>query len=201
MKTDRRNQARRDGNTAVNPDQNRRDFLRDSALLLAALGAPSAEVFAGQAPANIEVIDMSQRLIDAAKKEGTLTIRYSSPVDEMTLMADAFTAKFGIKCQLNRKVGGLATQQFAQETRAGRHLMDVNYTADPAGTRDLADDDMYLRYTLADLDKKLDKGSYLPGLGYSPKWTDIVISYNPEHIPTPRRASNSRPGRVCSTRP
>jgi iron(III) transport system substrate-binding protein len=164
------------------PSDSRRNFMLEGAALMAGLGLPAIEANAA-VPANIETIDINQRLIDAAKKEGTLTIRYSSPVDEMTVMADAFTAKFGIKCQLDRKVGVVGTQQFAAEERAGRHIMDINYTADPAGTRDLADEDMFLRFTLADLDKKLDRGSYLPGLGYSPKWTDIVISYNPEHIP------------------
>jgi len=177
---DQHDAAARDVHDGADPQ--RRHFLRDSAALLAALGVPALNAHAGT-PANIEVIDINQRVIDAAKKEGSLTIRYSSPVDEMTVMAEAFTAKFGIKVQLDRKVGVVGTQQFAAETRAGRHLMDVNYTADPPGTRDLADEDMYLRFTLADLDKKLDKGSYMPGLGYSPKWTDIVISYNPDHIP------------------
>ncbi len=164
----------------------RRDFMLGSAALMAAAAGVPARDAAAQASGPVETIDITPRLIEAAKKEGTLTVRYSSPIDEMVVMANAFQAKFGVKVQLDRKVGVIGTQQFAAEERAGRHIMDINYSADPAGLRDLAEEGLYLRFTLADLDKKLDKGTYLPGLGYSPKWTDIVISYNPDHIPHAR---------------
>ena len=165
--------------------QGRRSFLQAGAALAAAgatgsIGALVPGVAHAQA---VETVDITSRLIDAAKKEGTLLVRYSSPVDEMAEMARAFTAKFGIKVQLDRKVGVLGTQQFLTEERARQHVMDVNYSADPAGMRDLAEEGLYLRYTLADLDRKLDKGTYLPGIAYSPKWTEIMISYNPTHIP------------------
>ncbi len=164
--------------------QDRRSFLRMSAALAAAGAAGLVTTRSAPALAqNVETIDITPKLIDAARREGTLTVRYSSPVDEMTEMARAFTTKFGIKVQADRKVGVLGTQQFMIEERAGQHVMDINYSADPAGLRDLADDGLYLRYTLADLEKKLDKGTYLPGLGYSPKWTEIIISYNPDHVP------------------
>ena len=160
----------------------RRDFLIQGAAVVGASALPQAQAQTINS-AGLEVIDITPKLIETAQKEGTLTIRYSSPVDEMTIMADAFTAKYGIKCVLDRKVGVVGTQQFAAESRAKRHIMDINYTADPAGLTDLADEGFYLKFTLADLDKKLDKGAYIPGLGYSPKWTDIVISYNPSLIP------------------
>src|SRR5690606_4493570 len=51
------------------------------------------------------------------------------------------------------------------------------------GLRELGDEGLYLKFTLADLDKKLDKGTYIENLGYATKWTDIVLSYNPDHIP------------------
>ena len=158
----------------------RRDFLLRMSALAAGAALPWG---AARAAGELETIDISPRLIEAARREGTLTVRYSSPVDEMAEMARPFQEKFGVKILLDRKVGVLGAQQFATEERAGQHVMDVNYSSDPAGLRDLADEGLYLRFTLADLDKKLDKGAYLPGLGYCPKWTDIVISYNPEHIP------------------
>ncbi len=162
--------------------EGRRTFLR-AGTVLAAAGASGLLVHQEAQAQSVETVDITPRLIEAARKEGTLLVRYSSPVDEMTEMAKAFTARFGIKVQLDRKVGVLGTQQFLTEERARQHVMDVNYSADPAGMRDLAEDGLYLRYTLADLDKKLDKGTYLPGIAYSPKWTEIMISYNPSHIP------------------
>ncbi|MGZ5171480.1 MAG: ABC transporter substrate-binding protein [Burkholderiales bacterium] len=165
-------------------DLSRRSFLRTGAALAAAGTAGFVTTRStAAAPQNVETIDITPSLIESAKRDGTLTIRYSSPVDEMTEMARAFMNKFGVKVQMDRKVGVLGTQQFMTEERAGQHVMDINYSADPVGLRDLAEDGLYLRYTLVDLEKKLDRGTYLPGLGYSPKWTDIIISYNPDHIP------------------
>jgi len=161
----------------------RREFLNTSGQgILAASTLSGWDTFAQTDP-NWETIDVNPKLIELAKKEGLVTVRYSSPLEEMTIMANAFQNKFGIKVQIDRKVGVVGTQQFANEERAGQHLMDVNYSADPNGLMDLADEGLYLRFTLADLDKKLDKGTYLPGLAYGTKWTEIVISYNPDHIP------------------
>ena len=101
----------------------RRSFLRAGSAL-AAIGAGG--LFGAQSrPAYaqaVETVDITPRLIDAAKREGTLLVRYSSPVDGMTEMARAFTARFGIKVQMDRKVGVLGTQQFMTEERAGQHV-------------------------------------------------------------------------------
>ena len=131
----------------------------------------------------VEPVTITPALIDAAKREGVVVVRNSNPVDEMAAMARAFETKFGIKVQIDRKVGVLGTQQFATEERAGQHIMDVNYSADPAGMKDLAEEGLYLRYTLPDAVPKLDRTTYIPELGYCPKWTEIVISYNPSLIP------------------
>src|SRR5688500_953232 len=80
--------------------QDRRSFLRMGAALAAAGAAGLVTTRSAPALAqNVETIDITPKLIDAAKREGTLTVRYSSPVDEMTEMARAFTTKFGIKVQ------------------------------------------------------------------------------------------------------
>eukprot|EP01037_Dinobryon_pediforme_P005472 gene5472-5528_t len=137
----------------------------------------------GRAAGAPEPVRVTDALIAAAKRDGTLVVRYSNPVDEMTAMARAFEAKFGIKVQMDRKVGVLGTQQFATEERAGQHIMDVNYSADPAGMADLAEEGLYLRYNLPEAEPSLDAGTFIAGLGYCPKWTEIVISYNVEQIP------------------
>jgi len=163
--------------------KDRRSFLQASTALATSIGVGGL-LGSGSAQAQaVETVDITPRLIDAAKREGALLVRYSAPVDEMTEMSRAFTARFGIKVQVDRKVGVLGTQQFMTESRAGQNVMDVNYSSDPAGMRELAEENLYLKYTLADLDKKLEKGTYLPGIAYAPKWTEIIISYNPDLIP------------------
>jgi iron(III) transport system substrate-binding protein len=153
-------------------------------LLLAAAGTAIARPsISARAADAVESITVTPALIDAAKHEGTVVVRYSSPVDEMAQMATAFEARFGIKVQVDRKVGVVGTQQFATEERVGRHVMDVNYSADPAGMSDLAEEGFYLRFTLPDALPMLDKGAYIQDLGYCPKWSEVVISYNPDHIP------------------
>lgn len=165
----------------------RRSFLGTAAALAAGAGSGLlASRSQAAAAAEVETIDVNPKLIEAAKRDGSLIIRYSSPVDEMQTLARNFEARFGLKLQLDRRVGVRGTQQFATEERAGRHIIDVNYSADPEGIQELGEEGLYLRFTLADLEKKLDKGSYIAGLGYCPRWSDIIISYNPEHIPHAR---------------
>jgi len=155
---------------------------------LLALAASAAAVGAGGlrragAASDVETVAITPSLIATAQKEGSLVVRYSSPVDEMKQMADSFYKRFGITVQMDRKVGVLGTQQFATEERAGQHVMDVNYSGDPAGMNDLAEQGLYQRFTFPDLERKLDKGTYLPDLGYCPKWSEVIISYNPSAIP------------------
>lgn len=149
---------------------------------LGALGAPRRP----RAAEAVEQVRITPELVAAAQRDGSVVVRYSSPVDEMTLMARAFEQRFGIRVQMDRKVGVLGTQQFATEERAGRHVMDVNYSADPAGMADLAEEGHYLRFSLPDAIPLLDQGTYIPDLGFCPKWTEIIISYNPEQIPHER---------------
>ena len=151
-------------------------------VLAGALAAPALISRRSHAAA-VEQVRITDDLIAQAKKEGTVVVRYSSPVDEMTQMARGFEQAFGIKVQMDRKVGVLGNQAFATEERAGQHVMDVNYCADPAGMTDLADEGLYQRYSLPDAIPLLDRGTYVPDLGFCPKWTEIIISYNPTAIP------------------
>lgn len=159
----------------------------------ALLGSAAACALAPAAgAAGEEVIDITPDLVARARAEGRLLLRYSSPVDEATAMGRAFEAAFGIRVQLDRKVGVVATQVFATEERAGQHVMDVNLGSDPAGLRDLAEEGLYLRFTLPELEAKLHRGAYIPGLGYCPRWSDIILSYNPALIPHDRAAAMFR---------
>jgi spermidine/putrescine-binding protein len=70
----------------------RRGFVAGAAGAAAALAARRA-----QAQPEVEVVDITDGLIAEARREGQVTIRYSSPVDEMQQMARAFEQRFGIR--------------------------------------------------------------------------------------------------------
>ena len=160
----------------------RRQFLGAAA---ATLGASAFNIGTASA-ADVEVLDITPDLIKAAQREGTIVVRYGSPVDEMMLMANAFEKQFGVKVLADRKVGVLGTQQFVTEERAGKHVLDVNYSADPHGILTLGEEGLYLRFVLKDLDKKLDPTSYLSNVGYCARTSDAVIAYNPDFLPHDR---------------
>ncbi len=158
----------------------RRVFLAGSTALLAAR--------AQAATPPPELVQITPALIAAAQKNGRVLVRYSSPVDEMTDMARAFEKRFDVQVQMDRKVGVVATQLFATEERAGQHVMDVNFGSDPPGLLDLAEQGLYLRYTLPDIAQKIDASCIIPELGYAPRWTDVVVAYNPGVLPSSRAA-------------
>ncbi len=158
---------------------NRRQVVRGVAG--SALALPALSIFGGPAYADdVEVLDITPELIDAAKKEGQVFLRYSSPVDVYPPVAEAFKNEFGIDLVTDRKVGPVGQQVFAQEEHAGKHNMDVVETGDPAGVKALDKEGLYLHFTFKDLDQKIKPGFYLPDLGYNPFPNSLVIEYNPE---------------------
>src|SRR3546814_164866 len=155
------------------PKISRRSVLRAGAATLA--DASFARFAPPLRAQDVEVVEIDDSRIKAAQGEGSITVRYSSPVDEMQKIAAAVTKRFGIPVQVDRNVGALGNQQFATEERAGQHIVDVNYSADPPGLVNLAEEGLYVHYTLQDLKSKLDPGTYIENLAYSPKWTAINI--------------------------
>jgi ABC-type Fe3+ transport system substrate-binding protein len=71
------------------------------------------------------------RLIAGAKKEGTLTLYSSAPVEVMTAAAGAFTKKYGVKVDLWRAGSEQILQRVTIEARGGRFAADVMETAGP----------------------------------------------------------------------
>lgn len=67
--------------------------------------------------------DRMARLIDGAKKEGEISIYYAHPI--VKTMADAFSAKYGVKLKLWRGGSEAIMQRVMAETRAGRNDVDV----------------------------------------------------------------------------
>lgn len=75
--------------------------------------------------------DRTQKLIEGAKKEGTLTVYTSAPVDDMKILADAFEQKYGVKVKLWRGSSENVLQRGVVESRAGRHEADIFETNGP----------------------------------------------------------------------
>jgi len=69
--------------------------------------------------------DRSQKLLDGAKKEGTLTIYSSATVEDMTALTTAFTKKYGVKTQVWRASSENIIQRAATEARGNRFDVDV----------------------------------------------------------------------------
>ena len=80
----------------------------------------------GQADiATYQGADRSQKVLDGAKKEGTLTIYSSATVDDMTALTTAFTKKYGVKTQVWRASSENIIQRAATEARGNRFDVDV----------------------------------------------------------------------------
>jgi ABC-type Fe3+ transport system substrate-binding protein len=170
--------------TAV--DARRRALLRTAAFsgfaaAVANLGFRPMPAFAQDA-GKPELIAITPDLVRAAQKEGEVFLRYSSPETLYPPVAAAFKAKYGINVITDRKVGPVGHQVFAQEERAGRHVMDVVETGDPMGLLVLDREGLYLHYTLEDLDAKLSPEFRLKNVGYGPLLVSMLVAYNPDVI-------------------
>ena len=75
--------------------------------------------------------DREQRLIAAAKKEGSVTFYTSMQTQESGPLAKAFEAKYGIKVQLWRATSDQVIQRTVNEARANRQGLDVLETNAP----------------------------------------------------------------------
>jgi iron(III) transport system substrate-binding protein len=142
---------------------------------------------AGQAERaqQIETIQINSKLIEAAKKEGTVVVRNGTPATTMAGMAKAFEEQYGIKVEYDRKVGVVGTDQFRQEERAGKHVVDVMWNVDPPGAIELANEGLLQRYTLSNIDKILPPEARLgDNVAYVTYWYDVVVQYNQQLIPT-----------------
>jgi iron(III) transport system substrate-binding protein len=82
-------------------------------------------------PAHLSGPDRTARLIAGAKKEGTVTLYSSAPVEVMTDVTTAFTKKYGVKVSLWRGGSEEIMQRVITESRGGRAWADVMETAGP----------------------------------------------------------------------
>jgi len=101
-----------------------------SSVLLATLAAPLAaaqgtDILSYQGP------DREKRLIEQAKKEGTVSLYTSLAPTESQPMAEAFEKKYGIKVELWRSQSERVVQRVVSEAKAGRNTVDVIATNGP----------------------------------------------------------------------
>ena len=75
--------------------------------------------------------DRLARITEAAKREGTLTIYTSTPVDDMKALTDAFERQYGITTRVWRASSEKLLQRGIAEARAGRFDVDVFETNGP----------------------------------------------------------------------
>src|SRR5689334_12889907 len=75
--------------------------------------------------------DREQRLIAAARKEGSVTFYTSMQTQESGPLSKAFEAKYGIKVQLWRATSDQVIQRIVNEARANRQGVDVLETNAP----------------------------------------------------------------------
>jgi len=85
----------------------------------------------GPALATYQGADRLQRLAEAAKREGELTIYTSTPVEDMKVLTDAFERKYGVKTKVWRASSEKVLQRAIAEARAGRFDVDAIDTNGP----------------------------------------------------------------------
>jgi len=76
--------------------------------------------------------DRMARLVEGARKEGTLSLYTSRVADDTTPVTDAFTKKYGVEVQVWRASNRAVLQRVVQERRAGRCTVDVVSSGTPA---------------------------------------------------------------------
>jgi iron(III) transport system substrate-binding protein len=102
--------------------------------LIACLALPAA---LAQAPAkNDEVFryrgpDREARLLERARKEGSVVVYTSLAPTESKPLADAFEKKYGVKVELWRALSDKVVQRVVTEARGRRHSVDVVETNGP----------------------------------------------------------------------
>jgi iron(III) transport system substrate-binding protein len=99
--------------------------------LLLAPAAPAKGAAKGDDILSYQGADREKRLIELAKKEGTVSIYTSLAPTESQPMAEAFEKKYGIKVELWRSQSERIVQRVVSEAKAGRSTVDVIATNGP----------------------------------------------------------------------
>jgi iron(III) transport system substrate-binding protein len=81
---------------------------------------------------NYQGADRTQKLIEGAKREGTVTFYSNMPTDDNTALVGAFEKKYGIKVSLYRASSEEIRQRAVNEARARRFDVDFILNNSPA---------------------------------------------------------------------
>src|SRR5215813_543597 len=109
--------------------------------LTAAAGLIALFLMSDQAPAqtsrvaeiaNYQGPDRTQRLLEGAKREGSLTLYSNMPTDDNTALVGAFERKYGIKVNLYRASSEEIRQRMMNEAQARRFEVDFMLNNSPA---------------------------------------------------------------------
>jgi iron(III) transport system substrate-binding protein len=109
---------------------NRRIALTLAAVLAAAIALPAGAQKVADL-ANLTGADREKKLVEGAKKEGSLEIYTSAQSDDMGALISAFEKKYGIKVNVWRSSSEKVLQRSVTEARANRHTVDIAETNGP----------------------------------------------------------------------
>jgi len=104
-------------------------------LTLVAIAATLPTAAQNRTPAEVAAYkgaDRTARLIEGAKREGTLSLYTSRVAEDTNPVIDAFTRKYGIDVSVWRAANRTVLQRVVQERRAGRCAVDVVSSGTPA---------------------------------------------------------------------
>jgi iron(III) transport system substrate-binding protein len=102
------------------------------ATLLMSAAAASAQVNRVAEIASRQGADRTQRLLDGAKRDGTVTLYSNAPTEDNTALVGAFERKYGIKVSLYRASSEEIRQRVINEYRAKRYDVDLILNNAPA---------------------------------------------------------------------
>jgi iron(III) transport system substrate-binding protein len=91
----------------------------------AALAQPARTATPAEAIALYQGQDREQKLLEGARKEGTLSLYTSMIAADQEVLTDAFSKKYGIKLQSWRSSSEGLLQKMVAEARAGRYEADL----------------------------------------------------------------------------
>lgn len=98
-----------------------------AALMLLAAPAPALAIEPAQVTAvtRYEGADRAQRLLEGARREGSLTLYTSLTVEDMAALNGAFEKKTGVKVKMWRSAADKVVQRAMVEAKGGRFDVDV----------------------------------------------------------------------------
>ena len=105
--------------------------LLGEAILATVMALAAAAAQADSGLATYQGADRLQRIAEAAKREGELTIYTSTPVEDMKVLTAAFERKYGIKTKVWRASSEKVLQRAVAEARAQRFDVDAFDTNGP----------------------------------------------------------------------